>query len=112
MKNEKIVKALSNAFELQSNYDVNGARTSAESVQAVSTPWNAFLELSGYLEQVLSIDSISTIQDYAKNFGYVELCALAECLAVFENHGYEEVYKNISLMMFGELKGTEEMAQA
>lgn len=112
MKNENIIKAFSTAYELQSNYDVNNARTEQEQAQAVATPWNAFLELSGYAEQCLSIDSISTLEDYKNNFGFVELCALAECLAVFENYGYEEVYKNISLMMFGELKGNEEMAQA
>jgi len=110
--NKNIIEALSTVYELESNYNMSNARTEKELVQAVSTPWNAFLELSGYVERCLSIDSISTIQDYANNFGYLELCALAKALAVFENYGYEEVYKNISLMMFGELKGTEEMAQA
>jgi hypothetical protein len=57
-----------------------------------NNPYCAYLDLIGYSEEYYGE---TIVKNPSEILGYLEYTMLAECLALFENNGYETIYNII-----------------
>ena len=71
---------LQELYEWSSNYESG------------KNPFCIYLDLIGYSEKQYGINFVENPSDY---LGYLEYTMLANCLALFQNNGYETIYNII-----------------
>ena len=68
----------------------------ADNADESCTLWNLYLDLIGYSEEVYGCSLLHLdVYSVSQVLGYQELCHLGDALKVFEDDGYESVYKYI-----------------
>ena len=71
---------LTELFEWSGNFDSG------------NNPFCVYLDLIGYSQEHYGINLVANPSEY---LGYLEYTMLANCLALFENNGYETIYNII-----------------